>query len=131
MFIERGVDGLCADGGEKKRAAVGTGPGHRFRPYRSARPRAVVGHHNRFERIAQHLRERPRHDVGWSTGREWDNQADLFADERLRRRDSRSCQEIGAGCSAGEKKESSAMHWMPSRERVLPQTSDISMRRIK
>ena len=50
---------------------------------RAAGAAAVVDHHRRLQRLAQHLRERPRHDVGRPAGRKRHDDADLLARERL------------------------------------------------
>jgi hypothetical protein len=73
----------------------------------SARSGAVVDHDNRFQRVTQQLCKRPRHNVAWSTGREWNDQSGLRSPNGLRLCHSHLRQKTG---SKGADKKSSALH---------------------
>jgi hypothetical protein len=73
----------------------------------------IIDHDNRFERIAQHLRERARHDIGRPARRKRHDQADLLARERLRRGWFKARQQSGAERPCRRGQEMSAPHEIP------------------
>jgi hypothetical protein len=99
FWIKGRIDGVRAHRPHEQRLTVGRGPGHGFGSDRAAGPAAIVDHDSRLKSIAQHLRERSRHDVGWSASWKWDNDAELLAGEGLGLRWSNPCQQTGAGRS--------------------------------
>ncbi len=98
FWIKGRIDGVRAHRPNEQRLTVGRGPGHGFGSERAAGPSAIVDHDSRFKSIAQHLRERSRHDVGRAASWKRDNDADLLARERLRFGWSNPRQQTGAGC---------------------------------
>jgi hypothetical protein len=82
-LVERLVDRVRADRRHQQRAAVGRSLRDGVGSQRATRAAPVVDDDDGFGGVAEHLRDRPRDDIGRTAGRKWDDEADLLAGERL------------------------------------------------
>jgi hypothetical protein len=108
--IKRGIDGLRPHRPHQQRLTIGRGPDHGLGADRAAGSCAIVDHDGSLEVVAQHLRERPRNDVGWSTGRKWNDDAELLAGKGLGLRRCHPRQQTDACCRQCYSQELSSQH---------------------
>jgi len=83
LLIERGIDGVRADGAHEQRAPIGRGFGDGVCAQGAARATAIVDDDRCLECIAQQLGQRSCHDVSRTARRKRNHQANLPASGRL------------------------------------------------